>query len=197
MATDSILAVREFEGRLSRQHFRGVAVGPALAHLFYCYMYHDHAVGVRRAVKDWVRFFRHLLYTRPERQVDFNWCQGRVLATCISPSFRYTKLMFPVIEHLGRDRCVLMYGAHSTAASLPHGVVGLDAHEAARSFDRGAWRRDFRRLWPEVRRGLRQIVREFALPCGAYSYLADAALTCTQWIAGCQEFCGVPALWPC
>jgi hypothetical protein len=184
-------AIWEIERRLSQPTFRGVPVGSALAAVLYIDIWSgDGNWNLKNNLKNRARFFyHHLWHLRMRRQwkSDVGFCRGRLLVTWLGLDFRCTDLIFPVIRHLGYDRCVMLYPDPEMAEHLPQGAVGLDVQQAT-GYDVGAWLRDYLGCWKALRPVVKQIVRDFSFPYGVYLRLADAVVTCTQLIAGCLEF---------
>jgi hypothetical protein len=180
--------VRQIEADLSSPPFRGVPIGSALASLWHIEVYGGNADwGFRAGLKNRARCYYH--YFRPSRNpaADVTFCKGRVLVTCVQSNFRCWDLVFPVVRSLGYDRCAVFYADADTAAVLPPQVRGVDALQAT-GHDARSWKRDYRRFWRELKPALRRAIRQYKLPGRIRYRLADAMVSCTQQVAGLQEF---------
>jgi len=178
----------EIERRLSEPTFRGVPIGSVLANLIHLEIFaYNGDWSAKGILKNIARYFYHHLYQRKEPAPDMSLYTGRVLVTWIGQDFRCSDLIFPIVKHLGCDRCVVLYPNPEMAAFLPPGVMGLNIFQAS-SYDIKTWRRDYLRFWKDFRPTVKQTIRELGLPSAFYYRLADAVLTSTQSIAGSLEF---------
>ena len=116
-----------------------------------------------------------------------SFCRGRVLVTCFAADFRCRDLVFPVVKHLGYDRCAVLYADAKVAAFLPAAARGI-AVANIMCYDTAAWRRDFGRFWRELKPSIKRVIRQYGLPPRLYPRLADAVLVCTQQVSGLLEF---------
>ena len=180
--------VWQIERDLSSPPFRGVPIGSALASLWHTEVYGGNADwGFRAGLKNRARYYYHFFQPSRDPAADVTFCKGRVLVTCMQQNFRCWDLVFPVVRSLGCDRCAVLSSYADTAAVLPPEVRGLGADQVMRH-DAAAWRRDYRRFWSELKPALRRVIRQYDLPGRIRYRLADAMVSCTQQVAGLQEF---------
>ncbi len=178
----------QIEKDLSSPPFRGVPIGTALASLWHIEVHGGNAEGGFPAgLKNRARYCRH--YFRPSRQPadDVTFCKGRVLVTCLQPNSRCWDLVYPVVRRLGHDRCAVLYADPKTAAVLPPEFRGLAA-EQVMGHDAAAWKHDYRPFWRELKPAVRRVIAQYGLPGRIRYRLADAVVSCTQQVAGLQEF---------
>ena len=106
-----------------------------------------------------------------------------VLVTCLSGSKRIQELMHPVIEAIGKDRCIVARVGPSLLSAMP-GVQDVDWKQA---MPRSAkmWGKEYLKCLPEWSKKLRCLCREHRLPKGAYALLTLNMLYNAQSVAGC------------
>jgi hypothetical protein len=172
---------------LSEPAFRGVPLGSALAGVLGLEVFSEGDWSLRAEVRNRAAFFYHRLFPLHGPKTDLDFCRGRILVTWLGPAERLRALVFPVVEHLGHDRSVLLCRLPDMLGSLPPGVRGASANQAL-FYDVRQWRHDYREVWQGLRPRLRGLVRQFHFPAGVYHRLAMAIVVVTQWIAGFQEF---------
>ena len=184
----SVDDIRAIEQDLSEPTFRDVPVGPAISSLLGIELYIRHGDWrFRNTLKNRLRFIYHHLRPFRQPESDVSCCRGRVLVTWYEANFRCTDLVLPVAKQLGPERCVLLYRSREIVDLVPPDAASLHLSHAM-SYDVRAWRRDYGLYWSRIRPLLARIVTQFGFPPGVYHRLADAILTCTQSIAGYQEF---------
>ncbi len=127
-------------------------------------------------------FYHFLLIHLPANEVALPPVRP-ILATCLSASTRMQNLILPVIDAIGKDRCIIARMGPAFSAIIP-GIQDVDWKQAVPKAAR-IWRKEYLKCLPKWSRKLRRLCREHDLPEGAYEFLTRHMLSSSQNIAGC------------
>jgi hypothetical protein len=93
----------------------------------------------------------------------------------------------PIVEQIGFRRSLVIAVNDEVLASLPPGVEGITWRQAI-DYDVPQWRVEFNKVWPALRKKLKNACRQHHVPAVICNRLALALLLNSQYVKGCEQF---------
>ncbi len=178
----------DLEREISTPEFMGIGLGPTLNDMLMIELFNaNRHWGLRQSLADRLRRVKYT--ARPVRYAGATpqLPPGRLLVTLLSTDFRGIGMVFPVLDALGPDKCLVLCRTHEMVDQVPPGATPAWFGQLM-SYDVAQWRRNWRKYWPQVRSRLAAACRRHGLPKGVV-WRAGAILSArSQNVAGCLEF---------
>jgi hypothetical protein len=179
---------RDIEAALCEPPFRGVSMGATLNDILFMDLFIGRGEwGLWPAWRSRLLLIKHYWMSQYANRHVPPVSRGRILVTLASDNYRVTELIYPVIEALGPEHCLLLAGGEAMRSATPSGMESIAWSDAA-AFDVAAWRADYRRVRSEWHRRLRAACRKHRLPRGASDAMAFRLLCSSKSVAGCFRF---------
>lgn len=180
--TPSIL--RLIERTLSEPLFLGIPIGLSLNDNLVVGLYNKRIHFNRK--QQWMAYAKICYYTLrihcPHKNVALPPVRP-VLVTCLSMNTRLKELMLPVVEAIGKDRCIVACIGPALSSTI-QGLKDVDWKQAVPKAAR-IWREEYQKCIPQWEKRLRRLCHEHRLPKGAHNLLTVNMLVNSQYVAGC------------
>lgn len=181
---------REIERELSQPLFYGVPLGPMLNdYVWTRLMWRSGDPRLSSRLLNKARIARHRLRPRHSSRSAPSVPIGCILMTWFGSTPRLDEMILPILNALECDGCstAVVYDYESVVSRLPPRVPGA-AWEHIMAYDVKAWRAEYARCFPELKRSLTDVCRGYGLPEGAFESMSLNLLVASQRVAGCLEF---------
>lgn len=183
-------AIRIIEEELSQPLFCGMPVGPTLGSLMVLQLYHGLGDwSIRESFRNRVRYqYRKIRPIQSTREIA-DYGTGKILVTLPSTR-RVIDLVIPVLHELGHDRCLIVCSGQTALEHVPPDAHGVLAEHLPLG-DVSAWRKEYRRCWPEWKKRLKKMIGRFDLPRTFFQKASLNLLTGTQRLQAARRFMDV------
>jgi len=176
--------LREIERTLSEPLFLGIPIGQTLNDSLVVGLYNRRIPFNRQ--QQWMAYAKICYYTLrihcPHKDVALPPVRP-VLVTCLSGSIRLQELVLPVVEAIGKDRCIVACVGPALSSTI-QGIKDVDWKQAMPRVAQ-IWQKEYLKCLPQWSKKIRHLCREHRLPKGVYELLTLNMLVSTQIMAGC------------
>jgi len=176
--------LREIEHTLSEPTFLGTPIGPTLNDGLLMGLYnHRVQFNVKQRYMAYLRMCYHFCRVHwPREEVALPPVRP-FLVTCLSQNIRIQELILPVVESIGKDRCIVACLGPRFSSTIP-GIIDIDWKQTVpRSAE--IWRKEYRKCLPRWNEKIKCLCQEKSLPKGTYEFLTINMIISTQRVAGC------------